>query len=422
MPKRTLVRGFLLTIAFSPTVGAYAQEVPPIPVAGRIVPDLRQFDEAMLSMMRKWGLKGGQLAIAKDGKLVLSRGYGYADVDKKQTVRLDSLFRIGSVTKTFTTTSILKLVEVGKLQLSDKAFSLLSHLKPATDQIVDPRLLEITVQQLLQHSGGWQDAEPSFTMPFTGQVAFAVGPPNPPTCETVIRYQLSKPLDFDPGSKTSYSNFGFCILGRIIEAAASTGGKRVSYEEFVNREVLGPAGITRARLGGTLPSERSKNEVRYYGPPNQVLVDSVYPGRGLVPFAYGGISLRSTDSSGGWIASAEDLVKFATAIDGQRGRALLSPAIIRVMLDTRIPAIKLTGLCWTVAKRSNGVDFWHTGAIKDSSVSWLVRTSEGAALAFVFNSFPADFNGFIGEVIPGTLELIKAPRTWPQNSNLQWAH
>jgi len=67
------VHGFLLTIAFSPIVGAYAQELPPTPVAGRIVPDLRQFDEAMLSMMRKWSLKGGQLAITKDGKLVFSR-------------------------------------------------------------------------------------------------------------------------------------------------------------------------------------------------------------------------------------------------------------------------------------------------------------------------------------------------------------
>lgn len=148
------------------------------------------------------------------------------------------------------------------------------------------------------------------------------------------------------------------------------------------------AGITRAKLGGTLSSERSRDEVRYYGPPNHVLVASVYPGRGFVPFAYGGLYLKSTDSSGGWIASAEDLVKFATAVDGQRGRALLSPAMVRLMLDTPIPATKLGGLCWTVAKRTNGVDFWHTGAIRDSSVSWLVRTSEGVTLAFVFNSFP----------------------------------
>lgn len=155
----------------------------------------------MLSMMRKWNLKGGQLAIAKDGRLVLTRSYGYADLDKRRTVELDSLFRITSVTKTFTTTAILKLVDAGKLRLSDKAFVLLSHLKPAYGPIVDPRLLDITVQQLLQHSGGWQDTEPSFTMPFTGQVVLAVGPPNPPTCESVIRYQLSKSLDFDPGSK-----------------------------------------------------------------------------------------------------------------------------------------------------------------------------------------------------------------------------
>ncbi len=407
-------------LAFCSLAAAYAQNAPPIPVAGRAVAELQGFDAAILSAMRKWNLQGGQLAIAKDGRLLLSRAYGYADPQSRRPVQLDSLFRIGSVSKTLTTVAILQLVETGKIRLSDKAFSLLPHLKPPAGTVADPRLLDVTIQNLLQHAGGWQETEPSFTMPFTTQVAEAVGPPNPPSCESVIRFQLSRPLDFPPGSKTSYSNFGFCILGRIIESVAGTGGKPVPYEEWVRKALLGPAGIKHAKLAGTLLSERADKEVRYHGPPNQEFVDSVYPGQGRVPFAYGGIDLKSTDASGGWIASAEDLVKFATALDGQRGRPLLRPTSIRQMLDTPIPASNREGLCWTVVKRAGGADFWHIGAIRDSNVAWLVRTSEGAALAVVFNSFPADLNAFLAETVPSLLDLLRAPRTWPRTGNLRW--
>ena len=382
-------------------------------MTGRASPGMSEFDDAMLATMEKWHIPGGQLAIAKDGRLIVTRGYGYADVGRKQLVEPDSLFRIGSVSKTLTTAGILKLIESGRLHLDDKAFSILSHLRPPHDATLDPRILDITVQQLLQHQGGWNDHEPSFTTPFTREVAAALRVPDPPECESVIRYQFGVRLDFTPGSKSSYSNFGFCVLGRIIEAVASKGANKVSYEQFIKQEIWLPAGVTRARIGGTLLADRGRGEVRYYGPQDQSLIESVYPGRGVGPFAYGGVYLRSTDSAGGWVSSAEDLVRFATALDGQRGPAILRPATIRLMLDTWIPFGTSTGLCWTVAKRDNGVDFWHTGALKDSNASWLVRTSEGVALAFVFNSLPRDYEEFFHEVIPEMLALVKAPRTWP---------
>src|SRR5438128_1029340 len=150
---------------------------------------------------------------------------------------------------------------------------------------------------------------------------------------------MSVPLDFAPGTKSNYSNFGFCVLGRVIEVVASRArNRKMTYEEFVRKEVLIPAGITRARLGGTRLSERADGEVRYYGQANQTLVPSVYPTSVSGPFAYGGFYLRAAGAAGGWIASAQDLVRFGAAIEGQHGRALLKPQTFRLMTETPVPS------------------------------------------------------------------------------------
>ena len=82
-----------------------------LPTTGKPVSDLEAFDQTIDAIMSKYHLPGGQLSIAKDGRLVLSRGYGYADVEKEQQVHRNSLFRIGSVSKTLTTIAILKPFE-----------------------------------------------------------------------------------------------------------------------------------------------------------------------------------------------------------------------------------------------------------------------------------------------------------------------
>lgn len=95
--------------------GVQAQQVRSVQVTGRAAPGLSGFDGRMLDLMQRWHLPGGQLAIAKSGRLLLSRGYGYGDVERRQPVQPDSLFRIGSVSKTFTTVAILKLLESGHI-------------------------------------------------------------------------------------------------------------------------------------------------------------------------------------------------------------------------------------------------------------------------------------------------------------------
>ena len=96
--------------------------------------------------------------MARDGRLVLLRDYGLADVEAGDVVQATSLFRIASISKPFTGVAILKLVDDGLLRLDDRAFRILDHLQPPAGAPVDPRLYDITVDHLLVHAGGWDNS------------------------------------------------------------------------------------------------------------------------------------------------------------------------------------------------------------------------------------------------------------------------
>ena len=281
---------------------------------GLDVAGMEGFDQAMVALMEKWDIPGGAVAIAKDGRLVFAKGYGLADVENEEPVLPDSLFRIASISKPVTAVAILTLVEDGLLDLDERAFDILDHFEAPDGAVLDPRINEVTVRQLLHHSGGW-DRDVSYdAMWIPHRVAAQLNPPGPVVCRDVIRYMLGQPLDFDPGTQYAYSNLGYCILGRIIEEKTGQ-----PYEEYVKENVLTPLGTTKMQVGGTLLEERAEGEVRYYGYPGQGLAYSVFPeGTQRVPWPYGGFHLEAMDAHGGWIASPVDLVRFATALDGNR--------------------------------------------------------------------------------------------------------
>ncbi len=137
----------LLLLAAATFSAAFAQ-------TGEPVPELASFDQFAARLMTKWKVPGLALAVMKDGRLVMARGYGLADLEARQPVRPDSLFRIGSISKCFTMVGILKLVEEGKLDLDARAFELLGY-EPAPGVNPEPRLASITVRHLLTHTGGW---------------------------------------------------------------------------------------------------------------------------------------------------------------------------------------------------------------------------------------------------------------------------
>jgi N-acyl-D-amino-acid deacylase len=405
-------------------VQAQSGQQPPgssLPITGQPVPQLAAFDEVMQQVMARWGLQGGALALAKDGRLVFSHAYGWADVAAGQPFQPSSLCRIASDSKPFTAVTILRLLDAGLLSLDDKAFRILAGLQPPANATIDPRLYDITIQNLLQHTGGW-DSTKSFDPQYPPQTyweAGALGVAAPPSAEQIVRFMLSWPLDFDPGTRYSYSNFGYNVLGRVIERITG-----LSYGDAVQELVLAPSGISDMLLGRTRLEDRWPGEVHYVNLPGQALVPSVFPGVGYVPNAYGGYYMEALDAHGGWIATAEDQIRFATAVDGQRGPALLEPATVQAMLHTPLPqetgasgagnAPSASGLCWIVQPEGDGLSWSHAGALEGSCAAWMIRRSDGTTISVIFSSLPTDYERFFAtDVGPALKQTTDAIQSWP---------
>ena len=255
--KNTLISLILLTSAY---LKVYPEETKNIVSRGKIFSELKAFDELMEKFVSDNKIPGASLAVAKDGRLVYARGFGYSDLKKREPVRPDSLFRIASISKPFTAVAILQLVEQGKLSLDTSVFDLLPH-KPhlAQGAKVDPRLKQITISHLLRHQGGWNRKETIDPLFHSIDISTALGKIPPASQDDVIRFMMGWPLDFNPGENYNYSNLGYCLLGRVIEQISNQ-----SYEQYMINEFLKPIGIESMQLGKTLLPDRLKNEVRYY--------------------------------------------------------------------------------------------------------------------------------------------------------------
>src|SRR5678815_4969953 len=193
-----------------------------IPITGAAMPGMGSFEQSVSDVMQKYSIPGGAVAVVRDGKLIYARGFGYADVENKTPVEPDALFRIASVSKPITSAAIMKLVEEGKLKLDDRIAPFIAHLTPAPGATVDPRWEQITIRHLLDHTAGWDRTKPNGGFdPVDRPViaAAAVNAPAPASSETLIRYMKGMPLDFNPGEKWAYSNFGYICLLYTSDAA-----------------------------------------------------------------------------------------------------------------------------------------------------------------------------------------------------------
>lgn len=304
-----------------------------IPTTGPAAPGMESYDRIIPAFMAKYKVPGGAVAVVKDGRLVFAHGYGYANTAASYPVQPYSLFRIASVSKPITAVAILKLVEEERLRLDDKAFSILNITPPSGKRVRDQRILNVTIRELLEHSGGWDRDETFDPMFEPFRIASFLGVAYPPSREQIIEYMLTQPLQFEPGTKYAYSNFGYLILGRVIEKVTGQ-----SYEDYARKRILAPMGITDMQIGHTLLASAAPNEVHYYDYPDAGLARPVFANiTGSVPTPYGGFYLEDMDSHGGWIASAVDIVRFAASVDGAKPPALLNPATVREM-DARPPA------------------------------------------------------------------------------------
>jgi N-acyl-D-amino-acid deacylase len=387
-----------------------------------VLPIGEAFDSEMERFMSARKVPGGALAVVKDRRLVYARGYGWADRAREEPVKAKSLFRIASLSKPVTSAAIMRLVDSGKLSL-DKRVADIVPVEPVVPegQLVDPRLQEITIRQLLQHTGGWNRDVSGDPMFRSVQIARAVGVPAPARPEAIIRYMFGQPLDFAPGALYAYSNFGYCLLGRVIEKVTGLG-----YEDYVRQEVLGRMGIRQMRLGKTLARERAPGEVRYYTP-GDGKGNSVFraePGR--VPVPYGTFCLEAMDAHGGWLASAVDLARFAAAMDAPDSKNLLKPETRS--LNYQPPAAPVSrndegkladhyyGAGWSVRPVGNKgrANYWHTGSLP-GTFTLLVRRHDGLSWAVLFNQRSEDSKLPDGAIDGAMHRAADAVAEWPDH-------
>lgn len=360
---------------------------------------------------------GGALAVVKDRKLVYAKGYGLADVERKASVTPESLFRIASISKPFTGVAVMQLVQQGKLSLDQPAFPLLGLDPLPSAAAIDPRLNRITIGQLLHHTGGWDRSKSGDPMFQPVKIARAAGTPAPAKPKEIIRYMLGQPLDFDPGSRMAYSNFGYLVLGRIIEKISG-----VAYADFVTKHVLARARIRRMRLGKSRKTGR--HEVHYYQP-DDGMAENVFPdGPREVPWPYGGFCLESMDAHGGWIASVVDLARFAAALDDPAHSPLLEPKSLETLYAppaapvSRKPDGSLRpswyACGWSVRPvvGTGHSNYWHDGSLPGTA-SLLVRRHDGLSWAVIFNQRSTDSKVPDMAIDPALHKAADAVKDWP---------
>jgi len=384
----------------------------PVPASGPSVAGLESFDNMMTSFVRTHRIPGATLAVVRNGKIVYARGFGYADAKTRRAMKPDSLFRIASLSKPITSAAIMKLVDDKKLNLDDRAVDIL-NLKPREGGKIDPKLKKVTVRHLLLHNGGWDRAKSGDPMFRAVKTARAFGLAPPASGKLVSRFMLTEPLDFEPGAKYAYSNLGYCLLGRIIEAKTN-----LSYEQYVRKELLAKIGVTQMRIGRSLKSKRAAGEVTYHTR-NKDKGPCVFPpnvGR-PVPWQYGGFHLEAMDAHGGWIASAIDLVRFAREFDKPLASRMLSKKSITATFARpkmrKEPAYY--GLGWSVRPvgKKGKANTWHTGGLPGTS-TLLVRRHDGLNWAVLFNMDATVKGKYLAdEIDPLVHRAADAVKVWP---------
>lgn len=376
---------FAVIVALAATLSA---EEAKLPETGDTDPRLASFDRLMRSFVKENDLPGATLAVGRNGRVVYSRGFGYADVDESEPMQADALMRIASISKPITAVAVFQLIEKGKLKLSDRVTDHLKFKAFPSDAVVDPRWRKITIEHLLEHTGGW-DRDESFDAMFRSvEIAKTLGVKPPAEPKHIIRYMLAQPLDFDPGARYAYSNFGYCLLGRVIERLTGQ-----SYEAYVRENVLAPIGIKEMRIGHTQLDRRAKHEVRYYTRGDQKGPAVIGKIGELVAKPYGAWYLEAMDAHGGWIASASDLVRFASCLDQPKDCKILSAKSIHQMFARPAHSFDEDDTSYYYARgwmvrsvgENGGINGWHTGSL-DGTSTILVRRHDGLSWAVLFNS------------------------------------
>ncbi|MBA2678260.1 MAG: serine hydrolase [Ktedonobacteraceae bacterium] len=221
-------------------------------VAGTNIAALTKLDNSMQTFMQAHGVRAAQLTIAKSGVTKLARAYTWAEAGYHPT-RPSDRFLLASCSKIFTSAAIQSLYDAKKLTPTTTAYPLLGFSHPA-----DSRSDQITIQQLLDHQGGFdrsKSGDPTYSM---RDIAISQKLGRPVNKLDIAQYMYARPLDFQPGTGPAegvYSNYGYHLLSLIVEHVTG-----INFFDYVQKTLLQPANITEVLLSSTLANQRPANQ------------------------------------------------------------------------------------------------------------------------------------------------------------------
>ena len=300
-----------------------------------------QLDNVIQPFMEERLIGNAVVGVSVGGRLVSLRTYAHAwppaiDADiAAGRSNPDTRYRIASVSKPITAIAIMRLAEESLIDLDQR----IDSIPGAVDLLGDnwpEEFYAITPRQLLNHLGGWDRNKPSSPDYPVGQdfgICTAIDPHDLPTDpERIIAYarrliaiEPGYAIDHRPGEVYAYSNFGYLLLGRLIELVSGSG-----YETYVRDEVLTPLGMARTLLHPAGPGGQLSGETLYYEPANPMAASVFgipssfqHPDReecnrdhaDRVPTPYGEFNVRAMDAHGGWLSTASDMLRFTNALD-----------------------------------------------------------------------------------------------------------
>ncbi|MFD0863404.1 serine hydrolase [Sungkyunkwania multivorans] len=354
--------------------------------------DLGQLDAKIKKVMKDYKIPGVSIGIVKDGKLVLAKGYGYGEKDKKEIAAATSLFRLASVSKPITGVAVMQLVEQGKLKLSDKVFGKGQILGTKYgSKSYGNREKVITVGQLLEHTAGghsWDNNQkPNATVDkWGGAMKITTSETH---AATIARVLDDRNPTHTPGSLYEYSNFGFCVLGRVIEK--KTG---MTYEKYLRDKVLKKCGIKYMYIGSSSKKGRKYKEVAYYA--------------GSGNGAYN-LKMLKMDAHGGWIASSVDLMRFIVRVDGQPSKKdILKKSTFDVM-TTGSSANSGYAKGWGV--NSSGSRMSHSGGM--SGTSTVLKKMNNSISYVILSNSSGNGDGQGGALATAIEQGINGVKSWP---------
>lgn len=341
-------------------------------------PELHAMDSIMQRYLKRWEIHGAQLAISRHDSLLYARGFGYADKDRQIPMEPSYIMRMASVSKLVTATGIMKLRDMGKIRLSDKVFGPKGILNDTfyVNSIRDKRYFDITVEQLLRHKAGFTNyaGDAIFSTRYIMQQNHLTTPPDH---RTLLRIVLRRHLGYTPGTAQRYCNIGYTLLSLIIEKRTG-----MSYENFMQRYVLNPAGCYDFHIAGNYLKDRRPNETVYYMHSSSVPVPEFNNSGRMVVRCYGENDITTALGAGAWVASAAELCRLVASIDGDRiVPDVISPQAVKLMTQ-EMPDHQFS-LGWNFTPRNR--PWIRTGSLVGTS-ALVLRYPDGECWVFITNT------------------------------------